>query len=318
MDPFVILITHSQDRLTVDWVEDSLRERGVDCARIDTDLFPTEMALTTRYHNGEVEQWLETSAGGVAFNEITGVWNRRMWAGMVSSDFGPGFQDYCFRNCQTHFLDALRMLGNVRWVNPIEEGTLAESKLVQLQAATRCGLRIPDTVITNHPDEAAELLDRHDVIVTKALTKGTQSMSGETMMATRELTEENRDGLKAIIYAPQIFQNRLPKARELRAIVVGDEVFVGAIEADGSVDWRTNKPGEESPWTVGELTPPTREGALRLMEDLGLVFGAFDFIVTPEGDEYFLEVNPAGEWGWLQRDLDLPIAQAIAAELVGD
>ncbi len=318
MDPFVLLITHTRDGETVDWVEDALRERGVDCARIDTDLFPTEMALTSRYHNGELEQWIETSEGGVSLNEVTGVWNRRMWAGMVTAEFGPGYQEYCFRNCQTHFIDALRMLENINWVNSIEEGNLAESKLVQLQAALRCGLRIPDTVITNHPDEAAELLDRHDVIVTKALTKGEQIMSGETMMATRELTQENRDGLKAIIYAPQIFQNRLPKARELRVIVVGQKVFVGAIEADGSVDWRANAPEGESPWTVGELSQETQEGALRLMDELGLVYGAFDFVVTPEGEEYFLEVNPAGEWGWLQRDLDLPIADAIARELVAE
>jgi hypothetical protein len=32
------------------------------------------------------------------------------------------------------------------------------------------------------------------------------------------------------------------------------------------------------------------------MSELGLLFGAFDFILTPSGDYVFLEVNPCGEW----------------------
>jgi glutathione synthase/RimK-type ligase-like ATP-grasp enzyme len=48
------------------------------------------------------------------------------------------------------------------------------------------------------------------------------------------------------------------------------------------------------------------------MQALGLSFGAVDFIRTPEGEHVFLEVNPSGEWGMLQRDLGLPIAEAIA------
>jgi len=40
-------------------------------------------------------------------------------------------------------------------------------------------------------------------------------------------------------------------------------------------------------------------------------------IVTPEGEHVFLEVNPLGQWGMLERDLGLPISQAIAEALLG-
>jgi hypothetical protein len=53
-----------------------------------------------------------------------------------------------------------------------------------------------------------------------------------------------------------------------------------------------------------------------LMAGLGLVFGAADLICTPSGEHVFLEVNPGGEWGMLERDLDLPISEAIAAALL--
>ena len=52
------------------------------------------------------------------------------------------------------------------------------------------------------------------------------------------------------------------------------------------------------------------------MSELGLVFGVVDLICTPGGEHVFLEVNPAGEWGMLQRDLGLPISEAIADALL--
>jgi glutathione synthase/RimK-type ligase-like ATP-grasp enzyme len=52
-----------------------------------------------------------------------------------------------------------------------------------------------------------------------------------------------------------------------------------------------------------------------VMRALGLGFGAVDLVVARDGSHHFLEVNPVGEWGMLERDLGLPIADAIAEEL---
>ena len=54
------------------------------------------------------------------------------------------------------------------------------------------------------------------------------------------------------------------------------------------------------------------------MSELGLVFGAVDLICTPSGEYVFLEVNPGGEWGMLERDLGLPISEAIAEALLSN
>jgi glutathione synthase/RimK-type ligase-like ATP-grasp enzyme len=100
--------------------------------------------------------------------------------------------------------------------------------------------------------------------------------------------------------------------------VVGERCFVGAINAsrsvEGQVDWRRARPGEVH-WEKGELPPEVAERLVRLVAELGLVYGAADFIVTPEGRHVFLEVNPGGEWGMLEKDLGLPIAAALAGAL---
>ena len=45
------------------------------------------------------------------------------------------------------------------------------------------------------------------------------------------------------------------------------------------------------------------------------MFGAFDLIQTPLEEYVFLELNPTGEWGMLERDLGYPISNAIAEAL---
>ena len=52
------------------------------------------------------------------------------------------------------------------------------------------------------------------------------------------------------------------------------------------------------------------------MHLLDLVFGVIDFIVTPDDQYVFLEVNPSGEWGMLEQKLELPIGAAIAHSLL--
>ena len=48
------------------------------------------------------------------------------------------------------------------------------------------------------------------------------------------------------------------------------------------------------------------------MDRLELNFAAIDLIETPDGEHVFLEVNPNGQWLWLDDMLKLGISQAVA------
>jgi glutathione synthase/RimK-type ligase-like ATP-grasp enzyme len=116
-----------------------------------------------------------------------------------------------------------------------------------------------------------------------------------------------------------VFQAEIPKQLELRVVVVNGQTFVGALESSqynhSTVDWR--RPGiDPGAWQHHTLPDSLLQQLQIFMANLGLNFGAFDFILTPGGEYVFLEVNPGGEWGMLERDLDLPISQAIADFLV--
>jgi glutathione synthase/RimK-type ligase-like ATP-grasp enzyme len=85
-------------------------------------------------------------------------------------------------------------------------------------------------------------------------------------------------------------------------------------------------------WTL--ITPGTRIGGtsyelhqlpqevesqcVHLTRALGLAFGAIDLILTPQGEYVFLEINPNGQWAWLQQVIpSLPLREALADLLIG-
>ena len=138
---------------------------------------------------------------------------------------------------------------------------------------------------------------------------------------TSRVSAQDLDSAETLRHSPVVFQELIPKARELRVAWVAGEAFTGALDASGTsrgqTDWRRAAP-EECRWQRGELPAEVASGLRSLMSKLGLAFGAIDLICTPAGEHVFLEVNPAGEWGMLERDLGLPIADAIAGALLND
>jgi glutathione synthase/RimK-type ligase-like ATP-grasp enzyme len=221
------------------------------------------------------------------------------------------------------FLEGLEAAG-CRFINPLEAGRVAGNKVRQLRLARALGLEVPRTLVTNDGAQVRSFFEQvRGRMVAKMLTPLSQSMEGgQPFVYTSAIGPEHLEELEGLRHSPMVFQERIDKARELRVAVVGERCFVGAIDASrsvaGQVDWRRAGP-HECRWEPGELPAEVAVRLERLVAALGLVYGAVDLIVTPEGRHVFLEVNPGGEWGMLERELGLPIAAALAeALLVGD
>jgi glutathione synthase/RimK-type ligase-like ATP-grasp enzyme len=115
-----------------------------------------------------------------------------------------------------------------------------------------------------------------------------------------------------------LFQAWVPKAYDVRLTVVDDELFAARIDARSraaEVDWRADYHSLE--YTPIETPDRVRELATALLRRLGLRFAAMDFVVTPDGEWWFLEANPNGQWAWIERETAMPIAAAIADGLQG-
>ena len=318
----VLLLTHSRDFYTIDLVSEALACRGVRPIRFNTDLFPSSVKLSARASDERAAQLFTEEGEQLSATDVRAIWARKLWSPRMAGDLDERYRSMCVGEsiaALEGFLDALHE--DTRWVNDLQRQRAAENKQRQLRLAERAGLRVPRTLVTNDPSAARQFFaETEGQTVAKLLRPIAISMDAiESFVYTNHVREEDLAGADALRHSPMVFQELIPKACELRVAYVAGETFAGALAASGTsrgqIDWRRVTP-EECRWQKAQLPTDVARGLQALMSDLGLVFGAVDLICTPSGEYVFLEVNPGGEWGMLERDLGLPIAEAIAAALL--
>jgi glutathione synthase/RimK-type ligase-like ATP-grasp enzyme len=210
-------------------------------------------------------------------------------------------------------------------VNPATSVAMWEDKLTQLVVADQVGLATPTTRYLCDLSAAADFADAHGgQIVYKPFTPylGPPRRDGHItelysqVVSARELRAQAADDLVA---TPGIFQPYVEKAFELRVVYVGGTIFACRIESQQSAvadkDWRRYDLAN-TPHLVHELDPTVEKQIDELMRRMELRFGSLDFIVTPEGEHVFLEVNPVGQFGWIVAQTGLPIYERLADLLI--
>lgn len=146
----------------------------------------------------------------------------------------------------------------------------------------------------------------------KTLTSGYFAFTDRAFMFTTGLTEDILLDTDGWLAQPLIVQQRLKRAFDVRVIVVADFVVAAAVTTDGD-DWRLHNP---APWRRYPLPEAVAHRCSRLVRELGLRYAAIDLV--DDGQQlWFLEANQAGEFQFLDRPLDLGIADALAEQLAG-
>lgn len=317
--PTALLLTWSGDSYTPDRIAEGLRRRGVRPVRVDTDLFPTELVLRWSLGPEGVRVAGSGPLEGLEADDVVGVWWRKFWAARLPEDLDPEQAAACNREIHATNMGFYPCFTGARHVNnPVSERR-AEDKLLQLARAQALGLRCPETLITNDPAAVRALWARHEGrVITKMLTPYSRSMAGDTAFVyTSRVRPEDLAALEGLSLCPMVFQEEIARAREHRVVWSGGQINAGHLVTAGmeTADWRADR---GLGWARSRVPEAVARRLGALMGDLGLVQGAFDLMETPDGEWVFLEVNPSGEWGMLERDLGLPIGDAIAATLTGD
>jgi glutathione synthase/RimK-type ligase-like ATP-grasp enzyme len=312
----VLLLTHSADHFTIDRVSAGVARRGHRPIRLDSDRFPAEYRLTTRVSSQGIALCLRSDEVEWPIGDVDAVWMRRIFDPPRPPGLTDVEADQCVRESRAALEGFLSALHSAHWLDPLARVREAENKLVQLREAQRAGLHVPRTVVGNDPVEARRLWAAcGGKLVAKMLTAVTRSMGPPAAAVyTHTLRPSDLEDLDGLALAPMIFQERIDKVRELRVVHVAGRCFVGCLDATAD-DWRRPTHAATAPWRVAPLPDDVAARLGALMQALGLRFGVADFLVARDGAHVFLELNPVGEWGMLERDLDLPIADAIAEEL---
>jgi glutathione synthase/RimK-type ligase-like ATP-grasp enzyme len=317
-----LIVTRSDDGPSVTSVMKAIEQRGGTPIRFDTDLYPTDVRLSTCIDRGRVQRVLVTPKGRYDLNEVDGVWYRRFAAGKrLPMDMGDTREPSVTESKRTVYgtiaaLDCFQ-------VDPLTAVRKGDHKELQLRRAHELGLDVPRTLFSNDPDEVRRFYDElGGKMVTKMQSSFAVYREGEELVVfTTPVKPDDLKDLSSLRYCPMTFQEHLTKVVELRVTVIGRKAFAASIDSqqkkETSVDWRRDGSALLNEWKHYTLPPAVERGLLALVEDFGLNYAAADFVVTPEGRHAFLEINASGEWMWLQQSPGLPIAESLADLLLG-
>ena len=311
MTPEVLILSSLYD-FSTDLVCLKLNELGVNFLRLNREYFENyRVTLDPQIPNMSIRMMEKTYYIGP---HLKTVWFRQPVFLRNAPPVPLSLSDQLERSQWAAFLRGLSVFEQAAWMNFPAKTYLAESKPYQLYVASRCGFNVPKTCVSNN---ASEIQGRFsDSVIVKSLDtillhEGSDCLfTYTTLNDVCEISEETT--YSAPFFAQELLRNKV----DLRITLVGDNVFAVKIISNGrgiEGDWRL-VPRNEVRYEDFELSDELRCKCLSLARSLEIPYAAIDLIETPE-DTYFIEVNPTGEWGWLD-EKNRPIAATLAAWLV--
>lgn len=304
-------------------VQRAIEERGGSTFCLDTGQFPTNAQLRL-----EPGRWatarIEAGGSSLPAAEISAVWIRHLSAGFsLPAELEPAMSRVCEVQSRWALWSLVECLP-VFQLDPPEVLQRAPGKPRQIQLAQAAGLEVPRTLLTNDPGAVRAFAAGCPTgLVTKMVSSSVlvETAAGREPIYTRTVEPEELASLDGLDLCPMLFQERVPKALELRITVVGSRMFVAAIDSSNSVtgrdDWRRDDTLMGSFRPYDDLPEPVQERIFALLDRLGLNFATVDMIYTPEGRYVFLELNTVSFFNFVERSAGLPISGAVADLLLG-
>jgi hypothetical protein len=320
----ILVLTNTEDGIHSDVVISKLLGKGLPVFRFNSDLVSGGRVVVNFVtdENGAGLELVETESGQRLLSEDVGsVWYRR------PNIFRVGVGDqvqraYAEAEIKT-FLDGLWLvLSSVFWMNSLGRLEQARRKILQLHIAKRLGFLLPKTLVTNDPGRARDFFRLcGGKMVFKCIGQETLDYADKSFtIPTTLLTEVHMEKIELVKSAPALLQEFVVKTYDVRVTIVGQKSFSVKIDSQDDpltmVDWRHPQRIGTLHYSETQIPKTVTNLCFRMMDELGLVFGAFDFAVDAKGQYYFLELNPNGQWYWLEHFTGLLISDAIADILV--
>lgn len=315
-----VLVVAERLDASADMVVDQLNQRGAVVMRFDSADFPQHLTLTA-HHRPTGTGWegvLADEHRSVRLEEVRSVYYRRPGRPVISNHVTEPYATWAQNQADAAMLNLLSALP-ARWINNPHLDRVAAHKPQQLVAATSAGLRVPRSIITNDPDEARSFAQAvNGPLICKPVLGGRLNTGADRqlMVATHRVDPTTFD--ESIRLSAHYLQEDIPKKYEVRLVAVDGHLFAGTIVATSDkarTDWRTDYENLEYGTTA--VPEEVASAVRRFMAAYGIVFGSFDFAVTPDDEWVFFENNPAGTWSWVENRTGLPIAAAHADYLQG-
>ncbi|MFF4171787.1 ATP-grasp ribosomal peptide maturase [Streptomyces sp. NPDC001744] len=304
-----VLLATEADDITADMVITELNRRDVPVVRFNPADIGEDLTVSARFGTcpAPVVGQVRTPSRTADLACVRSVyWRRPEWPAFPH--LSPDDSRFAAAQVRYGLGGTLYALDGPLWVNHPLRVSAADYKPAQLALAQRLGFNVPPTLVTNSPHEAQEFIRTHGDAIFKTLrwTPYTRDRVPVTGWADPVTPDEIDDSVRV---APHLFQVRVDKVADVRVLLVGRHVFAVRIESE-LLDWR--KDYSALTYTVEHLPDRVVKGLHAYLDRLYLVSGSFDLAVDREGNYWWLELNPNGQWGWLETETGLPMSTAFA------
>jgi len=314
-EPSVLVITNRGDH-TADWLILELQRRHTQFLRLNTEDFPERADL--RWHLLDMPR-LTLGDRAASISSVSGVWFRRPVAPRFGPDLSAERVEWIADESR-EVLEGLWRTVHALWVNHPDANRQASSKIEQLYRASRLGLNTPKSLVTNSVEEIRDFVAIR-ASVCKPLRSGRIQLDAqEKLFFTSPLTLDALAQVPETGREPYLIQEHVPKRCDVRVTVIGSDLFAAAIDSqshrEARVDWRRG-PTRGMTHSPHELPAEVADMCLQLTASYGLRFGAIDLALTPDGSYVFFELNPNGQWAWVEQATGLPLRSRLADLLEG-
>lgn len=240
-------------------------------------------------------------------HDVSAAWCRRSWRSI--------HPDFYVRRESDSFLRGLWPEMPWKWVNDPAAVAKADNKLWQLRAAAEVGFDTPLTLIGNWAAEVSGKFRPGPLIAKTIGGAGIEQDGVRRQLFSQRISLGELDPA-AVKAAPCIFQEQAKPGIDVRVTVVGDRLFATDIRVPSDyLDWRA-APREAVTYRPLDLPAEVVKCCMDLCRIAGLTYGAFDLIRQPSGSYVFLEINPSGQWGWIEYATGQKITEAIVDTLI--
>lgn len=310
----VLILTNSEDA-TADHLTPSLDRASIPYIRLDTD----RMLSNLQFSFQSSEPTLHVQTGRYTPDDIRAIWYRRPERLRAPHPQNTPEEDYALDEWSEALEGFLAHVPQERWINHPSANAGASHKVEQLTTAVRLGLRVPATLVTQNPEELRTFFGQHGgKVIAKPLSKGTledESTNSVSLIYTSRVVEGDLLRLDDLVTCPTLFQERLDKAFDVRITIVDEAIHavkLFATESDGSqrCDIRRNNM-EDVRYEACILPSAIQQKLLDIVAHYHLRFAAIDMAVTNTGDWIYFEINPNGQWAWLDTCAGLDIADSF-------
>lgn len=309
----VLIITNKTD-LTSDFIVKRLKERNISFYRFNTEELCKSIFITFDFHKNSFILSDTILNRLLNIKDFSAVYFRRPELPNISHD-GLSYGEIQFlRNEFYSTLEGLyKILKNLYWVSPVYAIREAENKIYQLELAKSIGFSIPDSIITNIYSDSLNFYDRNDSeCIIKPIKSGLIEDENTPKVIFTSLLKQ-KPVRTQVGLSPNFFQAHIKKTYDVRVTMVGRKSFAVVIDSQKNnetvVDWRKGEFPLEH--TKIELPDKILKQCITLLEKLNLRFGAIDFILDAKERFVFLEINPNGQWAWIEKQTGYDISNEI-------